>query len=68
MEQTDGAMMKRLFALLVPSAIAGWFLRGQIAVAVTKKALPKLLSADPVAALPDGLHIAICGSGSPIPD
>ena len=60
--------MKRLIGLLVPTAIAGWVLRGKIAVAVTKKALPKRLSSDPVADLPDGLHIAICGSGSPIPD
>jgi len=60
--------MKKFLALLVPSAVAGWLLRGPIAVGVTKKALPKRLSADPAAALGDGLHIAICGSGSPIPD
>lgn len=60
--------MRKFLALLVPSAVAGWLLRGQIAVAVTKKALPRRIAADPVSSLPDGLHIAICGSGSPIPD
>ncbi|MSX02426.1 MAG: MBL fold metallo-hydrolase [Actinobacteria bacterium] len=61
-------MPKRLLAFLVPAALTGWFLRGRLAIAVTKKALPKRISADPAGALPDGLHIAICGSGSPIPD
>ena len=43
-------------------------LRSRIALAAIRKRLPKLIAADPVAELPDGLHIAIAGSGSPLPD
>jgi ribonuclease Z len=43
-------------------------LRSRIALAAVKKRLPQLVAADPVADLPDGLHVAIVGSGSPLPD
>ena len=43
-------------------------LRGRIALAAVKRALPARMAADSVAALPDGLHAAIAGSGSPLPD
>jgi len=26
------------------------------------------MTADPVAALPDGLHVLVCGAGGPLPD
>jgi ribonuclease Z len=42
--------------------------RGRIALAMTRRTLPRRMSADPVAEMPDGLHVAICGSGSPLPD
>lgn len=43
-------------------------LRSRIALAIVKRQLPKIMSADPFAELPDGLHVAIVGSGSPLPD
>ena len=43
-------------------------LRGRIALAAVKRTLPARMTADPVASLPDGLHAAIAGSGSPLPD
>lgn len=43
-------------------------LRGRIALAAVKRTLPGRMAADPVAELPDGLHAAIAGSGSPLPD
>ena len=43
-------------------------LRSRIALAAIRKRLPKLIAADPVAEMPDGLHVAIAGSGSPLPD
>ena len=43
-------------------------LRGRLALAAVKRTLPARMAADPVAALPDGLHAAIVGSGSPLPD
>ena len=39
-----------------------------MALAIVKRRLPKLVAADPVADLGDGLHVAIVGSGSPLPD
>ena len=43
-------------------------LRSRIALAAIRKRLPKMIAADPVAQLPDGLHVAVVGSGSPLPD
>lgn len=43
-------------------------LRSRLALAAVKKRLPELVAADPVAKLADGLHVAIVGSGSPLPD
>jgi ribonuclease Z len=55
--------------MLIAAGSAGSYgLRGRIALAVTKRTLPGRMRADPVAEMPDGLHAAICGSGSPLPD
>ncbi len=43
-------------------------LRGRFALTAVKRTLPSRMSADPIAGLPDGLHAAIAGSGSPLPD
>jgi ribonuclease Z len=43
-------------------------LRSRLALAAIKRRLPALVAADPVAGLPDGLHLAVVGSGSPLPD
>lgn len=43
-------------------------LRSRIALALIKKKLPEIVAADPLAELGDGLHVAVVGSGSPLPD
>lgn len=43
-------------------------MRSRLALALIKKKLPEIVSADPVGELDDGLHVAIVGSGSPLPD
>ena len=43
-------------------------LRSRLALALIRKKLPELVAADPVGELGDGLHVAIVGSGSPLPD
>jgi ribonuclease Z len=43
-------------------------LRSRIALAVVRRQLPKIMTADALEDLPDGLHIAVVGSGSPLPD
>lgn len=58
-----------VFLGLVLLAVAGiWIARGPIAVTVLRQVVTRNLSGDPVAALPDGLHVGLCGSGSPLPD
>jgi ribonuclease Z len=46
--------------------------RGFIVPAIAERSFTRLLSAnlglDPSAELPDGLHIYVCGAGSPLPD
>ena len=43
-------------------------LRSRIALAMVKRQLPRIMATDPLADLADGLHVAIVGSGSPLPD
>jgi len=67
--------MKRLtpilLIVLVVAALAGgavWLMRGRLATAAMGRIYAKALGADPLAQLPDGLHVGLCGSGSPMPD
>lgn len=58
-------------AVLGIALVAGgglWLGRGAIAMAAMERLYGKALAADPFADLPDGLHVALCGSGSPMPD
>jgi ribonuclease Z len=43
-------------------------LRSRLALAAVRRQLPSLVAGDPVARLGDGLHVAVVGSGSPLPD
>ncbi|OYW88681.1 MAG: MBL fold metallo-hydrolase, partial [Hyphomonas sp. 32-62-5] len=40
----------------------------QIGEAVFRRAISENVGQDPSADLPDGLHLYLCGSGSPLPD
>ncbi|WP_300998152.1 hypothetical protein [Hyphomonas sp.] len=51
--------------LLLALAAARQLFAVQIAEAAFKRAVADNVGRDPSAALPDGLHIYICGSGSP---
>jgi ribonuclease Z len=52
----------------VAAATAAYHWRGEIALVGMKRAIARGLSANPIATLPDGLHVGLCGSGSPFPD
>ena len=58
-------MSKGRIALLVAllAAAALFALRGPIALRVMDRALARNMGADPIAALPDGLHVLLCGAG-----
>ena len=64
--------MKRYWpiALGIALILAGvvYELRGAIAVKLMSAAATRAMSADAVAELPDGLTVALCGAGSPLPD
>ena len=55
-------------ALLVLLAAGAYVFRAPLSVAVAKKVALSHLAADVVSELPDGLHVGLCGAGSPMPD
>lgn len=64
--------MKRVVTSVLALAVlaaAGLFLaREPLSLAIMKRTLARNMTADAVRDLPDGLHAAVCGSGSPFPD
>jgi ribonuclease Z len=56
-------------AVVVAVIITGLVLsEKKIGVAMVNSIATKSMAADSIADLPDGLHVALCGSGSPLPD
>jgi ribonuclease Z len=45
-----------------------WLWRGEIVLALMQRTIVRAVAANPIADLPDGLHVGLCGSGSPFPD
>jgi ribonuclease Z len=66
------ARWKKILLVLVIGCVTvgalAWLWRGDIAVAVMKRAVAKALATDAIADLSDGLHVGLCGAGSPFPD
>ena len=55
--------------LLLGLLATGLYLaRAPISMAIAKRMAAQRLASDPLKNLPDGLHVAICGAGSPMPD
>lgn len=68
MKSPSRAVIWACAAGVVVAALA-WWQRGAITLAVmTRQVHAMTASADPLAALPDGLHVGLCGAGSPFPD
>lgn len=67
-------MSRKTRILLVVAGIAGLGLAGfkaferPIAQALVERAIDEAVGTDPSAKLPDGLHVYVCGSGSPMAD
>jgi ribonuclease Z len=57
-----------LAAALAVLAFAVWLARVPLTMALVKQAADRRLSSKLVASLPDGLHVGLCGAGSPVPD
>ncbi len=54
-------------AVVVAGTVA-WAFRGPLAVAAMGRLYAKALGTDAYAGLGDGLHVGLCGAGSPMPD
>ena len=48
--------------------VLGWAFKSELALAVAKYAIERNVALQPLSQLPDGLHIGLCGTGSPFPD
>jgi ribonuclease Z len=54
---------------VVAVAAAGlWSLRGPIATRAMSRIIVRNMTNGPLSDLPDGLHVGLCGTGSPLPD
>ena len=62
--------LKILVGVVIVAAILAGLVLSQkkIGMALINGIATKSMSADVIADLPDGLHVALCGSGSPLPD
>lgn len=54
--------------LILAVAAAGWFARERIALALYARGAEQAMATNALDGLPDGLHAAFCGTGSPLPD
>jgi len=57
-----------LAAAVVLAIIGVWAFRGPLAVHLMARIYDHDFGSDPIAELPDGLHVGLCGTGSPLPD
>jgi ribonuclease Z len=55
-------------AVVATIGAAAYTYRGPIGLALMERTAARNFAADPIKELPDGLHVAVCGAGSPLPD
>ncbi|MBI1402040.1 MAG: MBL fold metallo-hydrolase [Porphyrobacter sp.] len=64
--------MSRILLILAGLAIAGFavfkLVQRPVTIALLEQVMDENVGADPSAKLPDGLHVYVCGTGSPIAD
>jgi len=64
-------MRKLLFPLAIVFGVLlciAYVFRAPLSVKVAERIAPGMLATDILPGLPDGLHVALCGAGSPFPD
>ena len=55
-------------AVVAALGAAAYAYRGPMSLALMERTAARNFVADPIQDLPDGLHVGICGAGSPMPD
>lgn len=54
-------------AIIGVGALSAWLFQRPIGMWLFERAVQQSVARDPLAALPDGLHVGLCGTGSPLP-
>jgi len=57
-----------MLGLLVVLAVMGYALRKTITLRLVERLVERNMASNLLDELPDGLHVALCGAGSPLPD
>lgn len=58
-----------ILGIVVAAMLGGaWLFRERLALIAMRKVYQQALASDPLAELPDGLHVGLCGAGAPMPD
>lgn len=64
--------MRRIVSIVIVVALvlglAAYALRATLALTVMRFAAERVIGTDAIAELPDGLHVVLCGAGSPLAD
>jgi ribonuclease Z len=72
MGETDMARLRTVALVVIGGAAllaaGAWAVRDRIAMAAMERIYVRGMAKDTFADLPDGLHVGLCGSGSPMPD
>ena len=63
-----GRVILSLLALVVLGGSAAFVFRAPLVMALAKPLAVSRLATDTLNSLPDGLHVGLCGAGSPFPD
>ena len=61
-------LLLRTVSVLALLALTTWVFRVPLALALAQRVADRRLAADAMNELPDGLHVGLCGAGSPFPD
>ncbi|SIN61157.1 ribonuclease Z [Parasphingorhabdus marina DSM 22363] len=61
-------LLTGLILILVLAGSAGWIFQKQIGERLFARAVEQAFARDLIGNLPDGLHVVLCGSGSPLSD
>ncbi|MBA3940604.1 MAG: MBL fold metallo-hydrolase [Sphingopyxis sp.] len=54
-------------AIIGIAALTTWVFQRSIGMWIFERAVERNVARDPLATLPDGLHVGLCGTGSPLP-
>ena len=68
MKKPSARLVAVCLSLVFASLAAGCAFRTQIALGLMDRGLSRNMGSTLLDKLPDGLHVAICGAGSPLPD